>query len=258
MLCDIIRYYINVTGDLDMLKKVQGTTTLYEQVVEQIKTMIAQGVYHKGDMLPSEKELIQMTGVSRITVREALKTLAEVGIIETRKGKGSFVLVDADALILDADTAEQRAEYQEYFMNSSRARMLLEPELAKEAAINATEEDIREIEETFPGKRNSLVGEKQFERFHYAVAKAAGNKVLLDFMEQLLTLESQNESRNSDVLRLVTPEHQKRVSAELNNQHRKIFEAIKNHNSEFAYFYMKEHMMFLLDSYKEYFEWFIS
>ena len=88
-----------------MLKKVQGITTLYEQVVEQIKEMIAQGIYQKGDMLPSEKELMQMTGVSRITVREALKTLAEVGIIETRKGKGSFVLVDAGVLVTDEITA---------------------------------------------------------------------------------------------------------------------------------------------------------
>ena len=64
---------------------------LYEQVVEQIKNMIVQGIYKKGDLLPSEKELIEMTGVSRITVREALRLLNEAGVIETHKGKGSFV-----------------------------------------------------------------------------------------------------------------------------------------------------------------------
>ena len=61
---------------------------LYEQVVEQIKNMIVQGIYKKGDLLPSEKELIEMTGVSRITVREALRLLNEAGVIETHKGKG--------------------------------------------------------------------------------------------------------------------------------------------------------------------------
>ena len=55
-----------------MLKKVTGTT-LYEQVMDQIREMIVTGVYQKGDMLPSEKELMQLTGVSRITVREALR-----------------------------------------------------------------------------------------------------------------------------------------------------------------------------------------
>ena len=63
---------------------------LYEQVVEQIKNMIVQGIYKKGDLLPSEKELIEMTGVSRITVREALRLLNEAGVIETHKGKGSL------------------------------------------------------------------------------------------------------------------------------------------------------------------------
>ncbi len=67
---------------------------LYEKVVDQIKNMISSGAYHKGEMLPSEKDLIEMTGVSRITVREAMRVLKETGVIETKKGKGSFVLID--------------------------------------------------------------------------------------------------------------------------------------------------------------------
>lgn len=237
-----------------MLKKVKITTTLYEQVVVQIKEMIAQGIYRKGDMLPSEKELIEKTGVSRITVREALKTLAEVGIIETRKGKGSFVLIDANALILDDLTAEKQAEYQKTFLNSSQARLILEPELARRAAMLADDADISEIEHTLAMRRTAVTMENQFDNFHYAVAKAAKNPLLVDFMKELLESESQNESQNQAILRLITPEHQKKISAELNSQHMKILEAIKNHDSEFAYFYMKEHMVFLLKSYEEYFE----
>jgi len=71
--------------------RVKTGVKLYTQVLEQVKSMIAQGVYKKGDLLPSEKELIEMMGVSRITVRKALQILSEAGIIETRKGKGSFV-----------------------------------------------------------------------------------------------------------------------------------------------------------------------
>ena len=58
-----------------MFKVVAGRK-LYEQLVEQIKSMIAQGVYQKGSLLPSEKELMESTGVSRITVREALRILS--------------------------------------------------------------------------------------------------------------------------------------------------------------------------------------
>ncbi|MGL5434175.1 MAG: FadR/GntR family transcriptional regulator, partial [Lachnospiraceae bacterium] len=67
-----------------MLNKVTGLT-LYEKIVWELKNLIAQGVYRKGELLPSEKELMEMTGVSRVTVREALRILAEVGIIETKK-----------------------------------------------------------------------------------------------------------------------------------------------------------------------------
>lgn len=74
-----------------MFKVVAGRK-LYEQLVEQIKSMIAQGVYQKGSLLPSEKELMESTGVSRITVREALRILSQAGVIETRRGKGSYVL----------------------------------------------------------------------------------------------------------------------------------------------------------------------
>lgn len=110
---------------------------LYEQVVEQIKNMIVQGIYKKGDLLPSEKELIEMTGVSRITVREALRLLNEAGVIETHKGKGSFVVVDGSEL----ESGEEETEaYNEQFINSTNARILLEPSVVKEIAVTATDE----------------------------------------------------------------------------------------------------------------------
>lgn len=76
------------------MTKVTSGKKLYEQVVERINTMIAQGIYQKGDLLPSEKELMEMMGVSRITVREALRLLGETGVIQTVKGKGSYLLMD--------------------------------------------------------------------------------------------------------------------------------------------------------------------
>ena len=79
---------------------------LYEQVVDWIKNRIIQGIYQKGNLLPSEKELTELTGVSRITVREALRLLNEAGVIETRKGKGSYVMVDAGELQFETDTGE--------------------------------------------------------------------------------------------------------------------------------------------------------
>lgn len=110
--------------------RVKTGVKLYTQVLEQVKSMIAQGVYQKGDLLPSEKELIEMMGVSRITVRKALQILSEAGVIETRKGKGSFVAVDASEL---APASMDLKKYCESFVQATRARLLLEPAIARQA-----------------------------------------------------------------------------------------------------------------------------
>lgn len=106
--------------------RVKTGVKLYTQVLEQVKSMIAQGVYKKGDLLPSEKELIEMMGVSRITVRKALQILGEAGVIETRKGKGSFVAVDASEL---APASMDLKKYCESFVQATQARLLLDPPL---------------------------------------------------------------------------------------------------------------------------------
>lgn len=234
-----------------MLKKVTGTT-LYEQVMDQIRDGIVRGVYKKGDMLPSEKELMQMTGVSRITVREALRALAEAGVIETRQGKGSFVLVDRDSLSPDLATAEKQTEYFQRFLASTEARLLLEPELARQAARKATPEDLERMEAVLRRKQSRTLGEQEgfFDDFHQAIARAAGNPLLTGFLEHLFTQEQEGRSAFS----LPLPDKQKRTSTILSDHHRKIFEAIRAGNGEFAYFYMKEHTLYLLSVYREYFQ----
>jgi len=231
-----------------MLKRGSGTT-LYEQVMEQIKDMIAQGVYGQGDLLPSEKELIQLTGVSRITVREALKGLAEVGIIETRRGKGSFVRVDSASLRPDMVTSEERSAYRQRFLASTQARLLVEPEIARLAAKNASPEDIAALEALLQRKNNPSRGERCFDEFHIAVARAAGNPVLVDFIRQMVSEEQKGLSSFS----LPMPENQKRASGSLRDQHQKILSAIRDGDGEFAYFYTKEHIQYVVRAYEEYF-----
>ena len=71
----------------DIVNKL-SSNPLYEQVFNRIKDSVRSGEYKKGDLIPSEKELMELMGVSRVTVRQALKMLSDSGIIETRKGKG--------------------------------------------------------------------------------------------------------------------------------------------------------------------------
>jgi GntR family transcriptional repressor for pyruvate dehydrogenase complex len=217
-----------------MLIRVNGTK-FYEQVVSQIKTMIEQGVYKKGDMLPSEKELMQLTGVSRITVREALKILAEVGLIETKKGKGSFVMADDNLFHPGTEAVRERAEYRDKFLASSRARLMIEPEITRQAALTASEKDVADLRKVISVKTPSSAGEQNFDAFHRGIVKILGNTLLVDFFDGLFKLESESPLG----LVLIPPENQKAVSAELNRQHKKILQAIADKNAEFAYFYMK-------------------
>ena len=239
------------------MKKVVSGRKLYEQVLDQIQAMIAQGLYKKGDLLPTEKELMEQMGVSRITVREALRLLSEAGVISTRRGRGSMVMLDRDDMLTDEKAQES---YRASFLNATKARLLLEPSLAREAAEVATGEDIKVLEKALYGKggkgsaesRNpekALNGKGGSEEFHYALAAILKNPIL----DQWMALAFQSEI-DMNLSQLVPPAQQKSVSAVLAEQHEKILGAIRDHKPEFAYFYMKEHTDYILHTYEEYFD----
>src|SRR5437870_9542061 len=76
------------------------STRIYEEIVRQIKAMIAEGRLKSGDQLPPERDLAEKFLVSRTSVREALRALESVGLIEIRPGEGTFVReVSVDALV---------------------------------------------------------------------------------------------------------------------------------------------------------------
>lgn len=220
---------------------------LYEQVVSKIQESIASGVYKKGDMLPSEKELMDMTGVSRITVREAIRILKESGVIETRKGKGSFVLIDSERL---AHNIPYDSEAIKSFLEATQVCYFIEPEVVKEVARKATMDDILSIREAL---NNTNKNPHSREEFHISIARVLHNKTL----EQLYT-QLQSVSLPASPIELVEPENQKTVANTISQQHTKIFEMIKDGNGDFAYFYMKEHIDYIYQIYEEYFRRFFS
>lgn len=235
-----------------MIKKVTSQT-LYQQVEEQLRDMVLSGVYKKGDLLPSEKDLMEMTGVSRITVREAIRGLAEVGIIETRKGKGSIVLVDGEELMASMNKPEEYTNYRRNFELATETRLLIEPEIARQVTMTATDEEIAYLEACLMNgdkkQRSPETAENQLEEFHRGILGILKNTALQEFFDSLTKLED-----DAGCTVLVPPGRQATVSMELNAQHYKIMEAMKARNSEFAYFYMKEHMTYLKNIYQKYFD----
>lgn len=231
------------------IQKVKSTT-LYEKVAQQIESIIFRGEYKKGELLPSERELIDMTGVSRITVREALRHLAEVGIIETRKGKGSVVMVSAEELMHLTANKEKYLKHRQNFEASTNTRILIEPEIVRQVALAATPADIDTIGACLLAEnRAGSDGAEHLEQFHRSIVVALGNPILLELFDSLTQLEA-----NHQPLLFTPPSKQLSVAGQLEEHHHRVFEAIKNHNGEFAYFYMKEHMIFLKDTYQSYFD----
>jgi GntR family transcriptional repressor for pyruvate dehydrogenase complex len=233
------------------IKRVKSTP-LYEQVAGQIENIIFRGEHKKGELLPSERELMDLTGVSRITVREALRHLAEVGIIETRKGKGSVVMVSATELVQLAANKEKYRMHRHDFEESTNTRILIEPEIARQVAISASQEDIERIGASFAGSAKYAAankGSEALESFHRAIVLALGNSILLELFDNLTTLEVLHQPPLFN-----PPSRQVSIASHLEGHHRKIFEAIKENNGEFAYFHMKEHLYFLKKTYQRYFD----
>lgn len=217
-----------------------GKTVLYKQVVEELKRQIISGKYKNGELLPSEKELIDSFGVSRITIRKALAVLADMGYIQTSQGKGSEVIFDAESEKHREGFKEAIEEYRKNFMASTQIRLMLEPEVARQVAMTATDEQmerfVRESEEETVG-------------FHKALFAALENETLCAILHQLMLMEGEKVP-----LDLVLPENYEKVSRVLEKQHQSVMHAICERNGEFAYFYMKEHMQYIAQIYEDYFE----
>src|SRR5438552_13454686 len=85
---------------MSQLREVRSSRR-YQQVADQIQRLILKGVLKPGDRLPPERELAQKFGVARSSVRDAIRTLEMMGIVEPRQGLGTVVReIDADALVI--------------------------------------------------------------------------------------------------------------------------------------------------------------
>lgn len=155
------------------------------EALDALTDFIRQGGYKPGDRLPAERELIVSLGVSRNTLRRALEALERDGAIWRHVGKGTFVAAhggDAGSGSL-AELSQQVTPVQ-----LMRARLALEPAIAREAAINASNEAVKRLKIS----RDRAVEapnwddyEAQDDHFHRAVAEASGNVLLLSLFDQL-------------------------------------------------------------------------
>ena len=219
-------------GELSNLKN----KLLAEQVQEQIYQYILETPIAVGAKLPNEFELGGRFGVGRSTIREAVKLLISRGILEVRRGSGTYVVsttpVDMDPLGLWA--VEDKMALALDLVN---VRIILEPGIAEMAALNATQEDVLKLRNLCDSvERKIKIGDSYIEddiAFHTCVAECSKNKVV----EQLIPII------DTAVLMFVNVTH-KKLTHETIMTHRAVTEAIAEHDPIGAKTAMMMHMTF--------------
>jgi GntR family transcriptional repressor for pyruvate dehydrogenase complex len=154
---------------------------LTDRVIRSIQDLIWRGEVAPGQYLPSQQSLAEQLGVGLSTVREAVKALAVIGLLEPSPGRGTVVMPDA-LKILNSDVAMKAHLSSPQLPQVLEARLVLESALTRMAAERASMQDIAEIEACFDEMQSLIEDRPAFTladmRFHLAVARASKNPVL--------------------------------------------------------------------------------
>ncbi|MHB8618861.1 MAG: FadR/GntR family transcriptional regulator [Chloroflexota bacterium] len=209
---------------------------VYEDIVAQILQLMADGHLVAGERLPPERELAARLAVSRPSVREAMRQLELMGVIESRQGSGAYVKEVTDADLVQPLALLLRGR-KHLLRDILETRMTIEPPLARLAAEKASAEQIACMEGLLERQRARLqAGQPAIEEdtaFHYTMAQAAGNRVLLLLVESCMDLLRESRRRN-----LQSPERALRSV----QGHERLLEAIRARHPEAAFLAMVEHL----------------
>ena len=216
---------------------------IYDEVVLQIQDLIAQGKLLPGEKLPAERELAERFGVGRNSIREAIRQLELLGLVEARQGEGTFITeatidnVAAPFVFILSHSRQLRAEVLDF-------RKVLEPQIAALAAQRATAKNIARIGELSANFDEFVVSAKvpvsvaieNDSQFHYAIAEASQNGLVVRVMNAVMGLLREFREQ------LLESSYRSEASAKA---HRAISEAIKMRDIRGAYEAMEHHLIML-------------
>jgi GntR family transcriptional repressor for pyruvate dehydrogenase complex len=213
------------------------STRIYEEIVRQVKQLIAEGKLKSGDRLPPERDLAEKFMVSRTSVREALRALQSRGLVDIRAGEGAFVrdisvetLIEPLALVI----LPHREAVGELF----EARRLLEPAIAALAARRATAEELGEMERILEAQAKEVAhgrtGVAQDTALHLAIANSAHNRAITRIINALMDLLAQSREESLHTPGRPTRSHE---------DHRRILGAIQRRDEVAAHRAMLDHLI---------------
>ena len=218
-------------------RPVKPRERLYRDIVGQIQEMIVSGELRPGDRLPAERQLAEQFGVSRTAVREAIKSLAEKGLVDIMVGRGTFVtspshehLVESMTLLLSVEDTP--------IEDLQEARALVEVPIAGLAAEHRAEAHLDTLRARLAEMEGSLGDVERFVTadtgFHVELARATGNPTLV-LLTQALTALIQKER----TFMLHFHEEELRAAVE---SHRRLLTAVEARDAEATRRAMQDHL----------------
>jgi GntR family transcriptional regulator, transcriptional repressor for pyruvate dehydrogenase complex len=227
-----------------MIKRVTKLS-ISEEIARQIMELIADGTLKPGQRLLSERELCGLFGASRSSLREALRCLSIVGVLNARVGEGTSVAEDGGKFLRKIMEWRLISENHD-IENLLEVRVALEGVSAAYSALNATPADIEKARKLLAQMKSALKDKKQFAvldlEFHITLANASGNAVLYDLIS---VIRSQLARILGKVLKLPNA-----LPLSL-KEHTAILDAIERHDPEAARKAMHAHLDAVLVRYRK-------
>jgi GntR family transcriptional regulator, transcriptional repressor for pyruvate dehydrogenase complex len=209
-------------------------TTLTAGIFRELVTHLIGGTWKPGEKIPAERQLGETLGVGRASLREALKALEIIGMIDTRLGDGTYVCNRSEFLsrpLIWAITSSSEAH------ELVEARTIIETELAQLAAERATAEDLGQIGAQLDHMELNLDNLEEFLQadigFHLAIGHSAHNRILVNALLLIRNVLQQWIGRSLQL---------EGVAEKALGQHRAIFLAISKKNGAAARVAMEKHL----------------
>ena len=200
------------------------TNRAYEVVIEAIKKKIKNGEIKKGEKLRPEREIAEDLGVSRASVREAVRALDVIGLIESRQGAGNYI----------------KETFEESLIQPLSVMFLLESQAAVLAAERIDEKDIKKLEELIDEMSKTSDEEKNVEidrQLHYIIDNASKNRVISSILAVISELIDESiKGTRSELARKDAQNSKKLLEI-----HKELVDAMKNKSKKRAYEAMQRH-----------------
>jgi GntR family transcriptional repressor for pyruvate dehydrogenase complex len=221
------------------------SSKVFEKIAEQIEKRILSGELRSGDRLPTERELSEQFQASRTAVREAMKTLAQRGLVDMRPGRGTIVIDGTSQAMRHSLGLMMMVGQAGNSANLVEVREIIEPGIAALAAVRATEEEITAMREAVRVMDANLNEADAFiaadNDFHRALAKGTQNVLILTLVDSIVDLLSKQRKQ---IFSLSGAPERGQI------HHKRILESVVQHDAEAAREAMRAHLQQVRDDVK--------